>query len=85
MLESGKFALNESTDIRTDLPKYRVWEDGTLKAELESVVEEFLPDMVSFIIGCSFSFEDALIAAGLSVRHIDNGTNCPMYNTNIAN
>ena len=70
-------------DIATDIPKYRVWEHGVLTGEYTDVSRFWRDDFVSFLIGCSFSFEAALIEAGLPVRHIDEGRNVPMYNTNI--
>lgn len=71
-------------DIRQDLPGYRVWRYGELVEEKENVLEEWQDDFVSFLIGCSFSFEEALIADGLDIRNISEKKNVPMYNTNIA-
>lgn len=71
-------------DIAKDFPKYRVYERGELMAECTDVVDIWREDFVSFIIGCSFSFEADLLAAGLPVRHIEEGCNVPMYLTNIA-
>ncbi|MDR3255574.1 MAG: putative hydro-lyase [Synergistaceae bacterium] len=70
-------------DIRTDLPKYRVWRDGELASEPCDIKSEWRDDLVAFMIGCSFSFESALLDAGISVRHIEEGVNVPMYLTNI--
>jgi len=75
--------LGAELDIRTDLPRYRVWRDGQLVAEPTDIREIWRDDLVSFAIGCSFSFEEALIEAGLEVRHIARGCNVPMYRTNI--
>lgn len=69
-------------DLRTDLPSYRVWKDGELVSEPTDIVDLWQDDFVSFLIGCSFTFEAALLAAGLPVRHIEQGTNVPMYRTN---
>jgi uncharacterized protein YcsI (UPF0317 family) len=77
-------ALGEDLDIRTDLPRYRVWRNGELIAEPEDVREVWRDDLVSFVIGCSFSFEEALMADGIEMRHIVRGTNVPMYRTSIA-
>jgi len=71
-------------DLRTDLPKYSVYEQGVLKFELEEVVDLFREDMVSFLIGCSFSFENALINAGIPIRNLEEGKNVSMYITNRA-
>jgi uncharacterized protein YcsI (UPF0317 family) len=75
--------LGAELDIRTDLPLYRVWRNGELIAEPADVRDVWRDDLVSFAIGCSFSFEEALIEAGIEVRHIARGTNVPMYRTNI--
>ena len=75
--------LGADLDIRTDLPRYRVWRDGALVAEPTDVRDVWRDDLVSFAIGCSFSFEEALIEAGIEVRHIACGCNVPMYRTNI--
>jgi uncharacterized protein YcsI (UPF0317 family) len=71
-------------DIRTDLPRYRVWRNGELVAEPEDIAEFWRDDLVSFVIGCSFSFEEALMAEGIELRHITRGCNVPMYRTSIA-
>lgn len=70
-------------DLRTDLPAYRVWENGKLVAEPTDVREFWRGDLVSFLIGCSFTFEAALVERGLPVRHIEQGRNVPMYRTSI--
>jgi uncharacterized protein YcsI (UPF0317 family) len=77
-------ALGRDLDIRSDLPRYRVWRDGELVAEPSDIGAYWRDDLVSFLIGCSFSFEEAMLAAGLPVRHIEQGRNVPMYRTSIA-
>jgi uncharacterized protein YcsI (UPF0317 family) len=77
-------ALAQDLDIRTDLPRYRVWRNGELVAEPQDVREFWRDDLVSFVIGCSFSFEEALTADGIELRHITQGCNVPMYRTSIA-
>ena len=72
------------SDLRTDLPAYRVWENGELICEPTDVTRYWRSDLVSFLIGCSFTFETALLAAGVPVRHIEQNVNVPMYRTNIA-
>jgi uncharacterized protein YcsI (UPF0317 family) len=72
------------SDLRTDLPAYRVWRDGVLEGETDNIVRYWRDDLVSFVIGCSFTFENALLAARVPVRHIEEGVNVPMYRTNIA-
>src|SRR6516165_10737778 len=76
-------ALGDDLDIRSDLPKYRVWRYGELVEEPIEVSHVWRDDLVSFALGCSFSFEQALIEDGIELRHITCGTNVPMYRTNI--
>jgi uncharacterized protein YcsI (UPF0317 family) len=68
-------------DLRTDLPSYRVYEDGEPVAEVADVRDAWRDDLVAFLIGCSFTFEAALLEAGVPVRHVEAGTNVPMYRT----
>jgi uncharacterized protein YcsI (UPF0317 family) len=74
-------AVAPGADLRTDLPAYRVWRDGRLSDEPTDVRRIWRDDFVSFVIGCSFTFENALLEARLPVRHIEEGLNVPMYNT----
>ena len=71
-------------DIRTDLPRYRVFRDGVMAEEKTTVQDIWRDDFVSFLLGCSFSFEKPLLDAGLEVRNLTDGVNVPMYITNIA-
>ncbi|MEH0553267.1 putative hydro-lyase [Streptomyces sp. B21-101] len=73
--------LAEGADLRTDLPRYRVWEDGELVDEPTDVRAYWRDDLVSFVIGCSFTFEWALSGAGVPIRHVEQGRNVPMYVT----
>lgn len=75
--------LGRDVDIRTDVPRYRVWRDGELVDEPTDIRDLWRDDLVAFLIGCSFSFEEAMLADGLPVRHIEQGTNVPMYRTNV--
>jgi len=70
-------------DLRSDISKYRVYTHGELAAEVEDLSGYWRDDLVSFLLGCSFSFESALMGAGISLRHIERGSNVPMYITNI--
>lgn len=83
VLEAGQTSneLLAGGDIRTDVPKYSVYENGVLVAEPTDISEYWRDDLVTFIVGCSFTFESALIAEGISVAHIDQGVNVPMYKT----
>jgi uncharacterized protein YcsI (UPF0317 family) len=71
-------------DIRTDVPRYRVWRDGEVVEEPTDLLSHWRDDLVTFVLGCSFSFEEALMADGLPIRHIERGVRVPMYRTNIA-
>ncbi|HTV98833.1 MAG TPA: putative hydro-lyase [Streptosporangiaceae bacterium] len=73
--------LAPHADLRTDLPAYRVWEHGRCVAETTDVTGHWQNDLVAFLIGCSFTFESALIAAGVPVRHIEQRRNVPMFIT----
>ena len=79
---SPSTALAPDADLRTDLPRYRVWRDGELVDEPSDVTDLWRDDLVSFLIGCSFSFEQALIEAGVPVRNIEQDRNVSMYRTN---
>ena len=77
-------ALGADLDIRTDIPRYRVWKDGELIDEPQDILKWWRGDLVAFVLGCSHSFEEALIEDGLAVRHIERRTTVPMYRTSIA-
>ncbi|MBX7103315.1 MAG: putative hydro-lyase [Gemmataceae bacterium] len=71
-------------DLRSDIPRYRVWDNGELVEEPIDARPAWRDDLVGFLLGCSFTFEKALLEAGVPVRHIDEGRNVPMYRTNVA-
>lgn len=73
----------KGADLATDFPKYRVYERGILTGEYTDIEEFFRDDFVSFLIGCSFSFESELMEAGIGIRHVEEKCNVPMYRTNI--
>ena len=75
--------LGADLDIRTDVPRYRVFRDGVLEDEVTSLDNLWREDLVTFVLGCSFSFEEALLAAGLRLRYVEQGRNVPMYRTSI--
>src|SRR6187402_4008687 len=77
-------ALGLDLDIRTDLPRYRVWRDGEVVDEPTDIMAHWRDDLVAFVIGCSYSFEEALLADGLPIRHIERKLRVPMYRTYIA-
>lgn len=84
VLEPGQWepSIAPGADLRLDLPRYRLYREGKLDQELEEVTDFFEQDTVSFLLGCSFSFEDALLRAGVPVRNIQEGKNVSMYITN---
>jgi uncharacterized protein YcsI (UPF0317 family) len=73
--------LAPGADLRTDLPAYRIWEHGECIAETGDITQYWREDLISFLIGCSFTFERALTAAGVPVRHVEQGCNVPMFVT----
>ena len=89
LLEVTEVGAREATicandcDIATDFPRYRIYEHGKLVAEVENVEDYWRDDLVSFVIGCSFSFESELIEAGIEIRHNTMGCNVPMYLTGV--
>ncbi|WP_304451503.1 putative hydro-lyase [Nocardiopsis sp. YSL2] len=75
------FAGDLRTDLRTDLPAYRVYRHGELVEERSEVADLWREDLVAFLLGCSFTFEASLLEAGIPVRHLETGTNAAMYVT----
>jgi uncharacterized protein YcsI (UPF0317 family) len=76
-------SLGEDLDIRTDVPRYRVFREGKLSGEVTDVRDLWSRDLVAFVIGCSFSFEEALIEAGVPLRYVTEGKNVAMYLTHV--
>jgi uncharacterized protein YcsI (UPF0317 family) len=72
------------SDLRTDLPRYRVYRKGTLVDEPTDLGGWWRDDLVGFLLGCSFTFENALVEASLPLRHLEAGSIVPMYRTNQA-
>jgi uncharacterized protein YcsI (UPF0317 family) len=79
---SAQTRLAPGADLRTDLPAYRIWEHGHCVAEPPDIFGYWRDDLVAFLTGCSFTFERALIFAGIPVRHLEQGTNVAMFITN---
>ncbi len=75
--------LGRGIDIRHDLPRYRVYRDGALSGLRTDVADLWSGDLVTFVIGCSFTFERALIQAGIPLRHVQQGRNVAMYRSSI--
>lgn len=76
--------LGRDLDIRTDVPEYQVFRNGERAETLTDIRDVWRNDFVAFVLGCSFSFEDALVRAGLSIRNVEQGQNVSMYRSNIA-
>ncbi|MBP2637324.1 MAG: hypothetical protein H6Q72_3231 [Firmicutes bacterium] len=72
-----------TADIRTDIPRYRIYKQGELVDEVTDILNYWEDDMVAFLIGCSFTFEHPLMNSGIPVRHIEENCNVAMYKTNI--
>ncbi|MGB1310093.1 MAG: putative hydro-lyase [Leucothrix sp.] len=86
MSDAGSWEIPElaaSLDIRSDLPSYKIFEHGEVINEVNDVTEYWRDDLVTFMLGCSFSFEEPLIADGLEVRNVTEACNVPMYRTSI--
>jgi uncharacterized protein YcsI (UPF0317 family) len=85
VLEPGRTepTIAPGADLRTDLPRYCIFETGQLKEEVEDVSAVFNENMVCFLLGCSFSFENAMLAAGLPIRNLEENKNVSMYITRI--
>ncbi|MEM8871999.1 MAG: putative hydro-lyase [Pseudomonadota bacterium] len=75
--------LGEDIDIRTDVPRYRIFHDGELTGEVSDIRDLWRDDFVTVALGCSFTFENALIQTGIPLRHVNLGQNVSMFRTNI--
>ncbi|MGX4669982.1 putative hydro-lyase [Cerasibacillus sp. JNUCC 74] len=75
--------IAENADIRLDIPKYRIYKNGSFLEEVTDITAYWEEDMVAFLLGCSFTFEASLLNDGISIRHIEENCNVPMYKTNI--
>ena len=86
VLEPGEFRtkfLSLAADIRTDIPRYNIYRKGKLDRTVKDIKSFWEPDFVSFLLGCSFSFEEAMLRSKIPVRHIEENKNVPMFITNI--
>ena len=71
-------------DLRTDIPGYRIYRNGRLVQEATDLLKVWTPDLVAFLLGCSFSFETALLKAGVPIRHVEEEKNVSMFISSIA-
>lgn len=76
-------ALGEDLDLRTDVPAYRIFRNGKQEEDVADLHALWRDDLVAFVLGCSFSFEEALTQAGLPLRYVEQGRNVPMYRTSL--
>jgi uncharacterized protein YcsI (UPF0317 family) len=76
--------LAPGADLRTDIPRYRIYHDGVVVDEVTDATAHWRPDLVSFLLGCSFTFEWALLDAGVPLRHVEHRRNVSMWRTSIA-
>ncbi|PZC46567.1 MAG: Uncharacterized protein YcsI, UPF0317 family [Chloroflexi bacterium] len=85
VLEAGKTepSLAPGSDIRSDLPRYRIYREGEWTEEVTNIRDHWQDNLVTFLLGCSFTFEQALLESGISLRHVSEGSNVSMYVTNI--
>ena len=85
VLEAGEYGSRyaKDSDIRTDVPLYNIYKDGELVETVDDITSYWQDDFVTFLIGCSFTFEQAILDAGINIKHIDQGRNVAMYKTNI--
>jgi uncharacterized protein YcsI (UPF0317 family) len=84
VLEPGKFQtsfLASGADIRTDIPRYNIYRKGKFETTVIEVKKFWEEDFVTFLLGCSFSFEEALLRSKVPLRHIEENKNVPMYMT----
>ncbi len=75
--------LADEADLRNVIPRYKVWIDGEARHDVQEITSFYQDDLVFFLLGCSFSFESALIRAGIALRHVEEGKNVSMYNTSV--
>jgi uncharacterized protein YcsI (UPF0317 family) len=86
VLEPGEFRtkfLSLEADIRTDIPLYHIYQKGKLRHTIKEIRSFWKPDFVTFLLGCSFSFEEAMLRLNIPVRHIEENKNVPMFITHI--
>ena len=70
-------------DLRTDIPRYRIYKDGVLADEVTDATPYWRDDLVAFLLGCSFTFEWALLEAGIQLWHVEHGKNVAMWKTSM--
>ena len=86
VIEPGQFEpkiTSPGADIRTDIPRYRVFRDGQMVDEVTDLKDLWREDLVSFLLGCSFTFESAMVDANIPLYHWETGKNVAMWRTNI--
>ena len=77
------FTLGQDIDIRKDVPAYNIYRDGKLAGSSTDISDLWQDDFVAFALGCSFTFENALMQAGIPLWHIEANKTVPMYRSGI--
>lgn len=87
VLENGTYESKyaQGSDVRSDVPKYNIYKNGELTDTVTTISEYWRDDFVTFLIGCSFTFEQAILDEGIPIKHINQDKNVAMYRTNIPN
>ena len=80
--DPGEIALG--ADLRSDVPRYRIYRDGRVEGDVADITSLWRSDFVAFLLGCSFTFEKALIRAGIPIRHLELGCTVPMFRTSVS-
>jgi uncharacterized protein YcsI (UPF0317 family) len=75
--------LGQDVDVRTDVPRYLVFEHGIEVAGVSNLTSLWSDDLVAFALGCSFTFDHILVSAGVSVRHVSRRSNVAMWRTTV--
>lgn len=86
VLEPGEYRtafLSSDADIRVDIPRYNIYRKGKLEGTVKEIKNMWKSDFVTFLLGCSFSFEEAMLRAKIPVRHIEENKNVPMFISSI--
>src|SRR5207247_1407470 len=81
---TARSVLAPGADLRTDVPAYRVWRDGECLAETTDVTEYWRDDLVTLLLGCSFTFERGLLRAGVPIRHLEQDRDVPTFPPHVA-
>ena len=76
--------LGQDIDIRSDVPSYNIYRHGQLAESCSDIKALWQDNMVAFALGCSFTFEHAILRAGFPLFHVAHNLTVPMFKTTIA-